>query len=332
MAKVVRFDRYGGPEVLRVEDVEVPPPRKDEVQIRVRAAGLNRAEALLRAGTYIEEARFPSGLGLEAAGVVVCVGTDVRGLEPGDAVSIIPPVSMVSWPAHGELINVPSDRVVRNPPTLGAVEAAATWMQYLTAYGALVELASLGRGESIAITAASSSVGLAAIQIANRIGARPVAVTRSSAKKRALLDAGAAEVEADLAASLKQIGGPDGIRVVFDPVGGPALESLVEAMAPRGILIQYGALSPEPTPFPLRAVLGKTLTLRGYLVHEVTADPDRLERAKTYILEGIAEGGLRPIVSRTFPLEEIVEAHRYLERGEQFGKLVVTFPEGDPAE
>ena len=106
MARVVRFHQHGGPEVLRIETVDVAPPARGEVQIRVKALGLNRAEALLRRGTYIETATFPSGLGLEAAGIVEAVGEDVAGFAPGDAVSIVPPLSMVRWPAYAELRDV----------------------------------------------------------------------------------------------------------------------------------------------------------------------------------------------------------------------------------
>jgi NADPH:quinone reductase-like Zn-dependent oxidoreductase len=95
-------------------------------------------------------------------------------------------------------------------------------------------------------------------------------------------------------------------------------------MARGGILIEYGGLSPEPTPFPLFSVLSKSLTLRGYLVHEIVSDPARLEAAKAFILEGLESGALKPIIARTFPLEQIVEAHRFLESNEQFGKIVVT--------
>ena len=331
MAKVVRFYQHGGPEVLRVEERAVALPAADEVQIRVQALGLNRAEALLRAGTYIETAVFPSGLGLEAAGIVAAVGEEVDGFTPGEAVSIIPPVSMVRWPAYAELINVPVGRVVRNPSSLNAEQAAALWMPYLTAYGALIDIAGLGRGEVVLISAASSSVGLAAMQIANMVGAIPVAVTRTSAKRRALLDAGAAHVvaasEEDLAARLAgilQIVHGQGVRVVFDPIGGPLFGPLTDAMSRGGILIEYGGLSREPTPFPLAAVLSKSLTLRGYLVHELIGNPSRLEAAKTFLLEGLACGALRPIIDRTFTLDQIADAHRYLEGNAQFGKIVVT--------
>lgn len=328
MARVVRFHQHGGPEVLRIETVDVPPPAKGEVQIRVKALGLNRAEVLLRRGTYIETATFPSGLGLEAAGLVEAVGEGVAGFAPGDAVSIVPPRSMVRWPAYAELATFPAELVVKHPPELGFEMAATVWMQYLTAYGALVDIAGLGRGDVVAITAASSSVGLAAIQIANRIGAVPVALTRTSVKRSALCDAGAAHViasdEGDIEARLAEIAGANGVRVVFDAVGGPAFEPLTAAMSPGGVLIEYGGLSPAPTPFPLANVLGKSLMLRGYLVHEVIRDPMRLAGAKAFILDGLADGALKPIIARTFRFDEIVEAHRFLESNTQFGKIVVT--------
>lgn len=328
MPRAVRFHNHGGPDVLRIETVDVPPPASGEVQIRVRALGLNRAEALLRSGTYIERATFPSGLGLEAAGIVEAVGDDVTGFVPGDLVSIVPPLSMVRWPAYAELATFPAELVVKHPPELDFETAAAVWMQYLTAYGALVDIARLGRGDVVAITAASSSVGIAAIQIANRVGATAVALTRTSVKLGALRDAGAAHViasdEEDIRARLEAIAGSNGVRVVFDAVGGPAFEPLTATMSPGGILIEYGGLSPEPTPFPLLNVLTKSLLLRGYLVHEIIRDPARLAKAKAFILDGLSDRSLQPVIARTFRFENIAEAHRFLESNDQFGKIVVT--------
>jgi len=328
MVRVVRFHEHGGPEVLRIENINVPGPGRGEVQIRVKALGLNRAEVLLRTGSYIETPTLPSGLGLEAAGIVEAVGEDVDGFAPGDAVSVVPPPSMARWPAYGELVTFPAEFVVKHPPSLGWEAAAAVWVQYLTAYGALIDIAKLRQDDFVVITAASSSVGLAAIQIANLIGATPIAVTRASGKKQALLEFGATHViasaEEDLEARLIGIAGPKGVRVVFDPIGGPIFEPLTAAMSRGGILIEYGGLSPEPTPFPLFTVLSKTLTLRGYLVHEIIGDPARLKAAKAFILEGLESGALKPIIARTFLFEQIAEAHRFLESNEQFGKIVVT--------
>jgi NADPH:quinone reductase-like Zn-dependent oxidoreductase len=169
---------------------------------------------------------------------------------------------------------------------------------------------------------------LAQIQIANMIGATTIALTRTSGKKQALLEFGAAHViasaEQDLEARLKEIAGPEGVRVVFDPIGGPSFEPLTAAMSRGGILIEYGSLSPEPTRFPLFAVLSKSLMLRGYLVHEIVGDPARLEAAKALIPGGLMSGSLQPAIAKIFPFDQIVEAHRFLESNEQFGKIVVT--------
>ena len=186
----------------------------------------------------------------------------------------------------------------------------------------------LGKGDTVLIPAASSSVGLAAIQIANRVGAVPVALTRGGSKRQALLDAGATRViateEQDLVKETLGVTGSKGARVVFDPVGGPTVNKLVQATARSGIVFLYGALSTEPTPLPLFDLLGKWATIRGYVMLEITSDPARLERAKQFINAGLVDGGLKPLIARTFPLDQIVEAHRYLESNQQIGKVVVT--------
>jgi len=328
MAKVVRFHEIGGPEVLRIEEIEVPPPGNGEVQIRIHALGLNRAESMFRRGQYLEEPKLPARLGYEAAGTVAAVGPDVKGFQVGDAVSTIPSFSLNTYGLYGELANAPAHAVTHHPRSLSWVEAAAVWMQYLTAYGALVDIAGLKNGDAVVIPAASSSVGLAAIQIANKVGALPIALTRGSSKRQALSNAGAAHViatdEEDLVKEILRLTDGKGSRVVFDPVGGPTLAKLAQATAQLGILFLYGALSTEPTPLPLFDVLGKWLTIRGYVLMEITGDPKRLDRAKRFINDGLADGSFKPLIAKTFPLQEIVEAHRYLESNQQIGKIVVT--------
>ena len=246
----------------------------------------------------------------------------------GDAVSTVPAFSQNQYGVYGELVNVPAFAVARHPPSLSWLEAAAIWMQYMTAYGALVDIADIKTGEFVLIPAASSSVGLATIQISNLIGAIPVALTRYGNKREALLKAGARHVvtteEQDLVAEVHRITGAKGARVVFDPVGGPTISKLAEATAQGGIIFQYGALSTEPTPLPLFTVIGKQLTVRGYTLFEITTNPERLARAKQFIVKGLTDGKLKPIVARIFPLEQIIEAHRYMESNQQIGKIVVT--------
>ncbi|MGQ0633106.1 MAG: zinc-dependent alcohol dehydrogenase family protein [Planctomycetaceae bacterium] len=328
MPRVVRFHRIGGPEVLQIDTLEVPAPGPGEVRIAVKALGLNRAEAMFRSGKYLEQPSLPSRLGYEAAGIVDSVGADVTALKAGDAASTVPAFSQNRYGVYGDVALVPAAAVAKHPPALSWVEAAAIWMQYLTAYGALVDIAKLTAGDTVLIPAASSSVGIASLQIARLVGATPIALTRKNDKRDALVKLGAAHVIAteteDLVAEVKRLTGGKGARVVFDPVGGPTVARLAAAMAPRGILFQYGALSPEPTPLPLMELLGKGLTIRGYTLFEITSDPARRERAKKFVFDGLAAGQLKPVIAKTFPLAEIVEAHRYLESNQQVGKIVVT--------
>lgn len=143
-----------------------------------------------------------------------------------------------------------------------------------------------------------------------------------------LIDAGAHHVvateEEDLVARVMEITDGQGARVVLDPVGGPLLELLAASMARGGILLQYGALSDKPTPFPLFSVLGKSLTLKGYIYSEIVSDDAALDRAKAFIVAGLESGALKPRIARTFPLDAIQDAHRFLESNEQIGKVVVT--------
>ena len=328
MVKVVRFHEAGGPEVLRIEDLPRREPGPREVSVRVEAIGLNRAEALFRSGQYLEAATYPARIGYEAAGVVDAVGEGVEAFRPGDVVGVVPAFSMNAYGTYGEQAIVPARAVVKTPPGVSSIQAAALWMQYLTAYGALIDIGGLTSGDFVVIPAASSSVGLAAIQIARQAGATAIATTRTAAKKQALFDAGAPHViateEEDLVAEVMRLTGGRGARLVFDPVAGPYVETLAGATAKGGTIFVYGLLSLQPTPFPLFKALANGLTLRGYTLFEVTGDPARLSRGVAFVERGLADGILAPIIARIFPLDQIVEAHRYLESNEQIGKIVVT--------
>lgn len=331
MAKVVRFHETGGPEVLRVEDLEVGDPGPGEIRLRVQAIGLNRAEALFRAGQYLEAPTLPARLGYEAAGVVEAVGAGVSGIDYGERVSVIPSFSLNDYAMYADHAIVPARAVAPTPARLSSIEAAALWMQTMTAYGALIDIAGLGEGDFVIIPAASSSVGLAAIQIARMVGATAIATTRGGHKADALRAAGAHHVIAtdhqDLVGAVKDITGGRGARVIFDPVAGPYVETLAEAAAPGGIIFIYGLLSMKPTPFPTMAALGRGLTLRGYTLFEIVGNPERFARGKAFVTGGVDQGLLKPLIAKTFPLESIVDAHRYMEQGEQIGKIVVTVEE-----
>lgn len=214
------------------------------------------------------------------------------------------------------------------PDKLPATEGASIWMQYLSAYGALIDIGQLKKSDTVVISAASSTVGLAAIQIANAVGALSIATTRSAGKRKFLLEAGADEVivtdEEDLVARVMACTAGKGAEVIFDPVGGPLLEALADAAAPGATIFEYGALSPAPTIFPLFTALKKGLVIRGYTLFEIVNDADRLARGKRFIYAGLESGALYPFIDRTFPLDAIADAHRYMESNQQKGKIVVT--------
>ena len=330
MPTIVRFHQLGGPENLKLEQLPTQAPGKGEVRLKVKAAGLNRAESLFYRGQYLEQAQLPSRLGYEAAGVVGAVGEGVDDKWIGKPVATIPSFSMSLYGTLGEEAVVPVEALGEYPANLTATQAAAIWMQYLTAYGALVHLGGLKAGDFVSIPAASSSVGLAAIQIVRDAGATAIAVTRTEAKRAELLSLGASHViasaEEDYVARVQEITEGKGARLTFDPVAGPFVEKLAAAAAPGGTLFIYGALSLAPTPFPLFTALGKGLIVRGYTLFEIRRDPKVLEVAKRYIFDRLADGRFMPKIARTFPFAQTVEAYRYLESNQQVGKVVITVP------
>jgi NADPH:quinone reductase-like Zn-dependent oxidoreductase len=328
MSRTIKFAKAGGPEVLEFVDAEVPAPGPGEVRISVKAIGVNRAEAMWRVDEYIEPVKFPAGLGYEAAGIVDAVGQDVTGFAPGDKVNLIPSFSMNQYHTYGEVIIAPAHAVVKHPESLSYAEAASVWMMFVTAYGALIEDAKVGKGDFVIIPAASSSVGLAAIQIANYAGATSIATTRATDKKQQLLDAGAAHVivtdETDLVEEITRITGGQGARVVFDPVGGPNFPKLISALSFQGIAYIYGALSPSVTPLPALDMIAKMITVKGHNIWLTSGDETRRKAAVEYVLKGLESGALKPVIDRTFTFDKMVEVHRYLETNGQFGKIVVT--------
>ena len=328
MSRTIKFWKAGGPEVLEFIETQVPVPDPREVRIKVKAIGINRAESMWRNDKYIEPVKFPAGLGYEAAGIVDAVGNDVTDLAVGDAVSTIPAFSLNQYFTYGEVILVPGYAVVKHPTSLSFVEAASVWMMFITAYGALIQDAKVAKGDFVLIPAATSSVGLAAIQIANYAGATPIALTRTSGKKKRLHEVGAVHViatqEQDMVAEVMRITNGNGARVAFDPVGGPDFPKLISALANQGIVYIYGALSEGDTPIPVLEMILKMPVVKGYSIRLVAGDEARRKVAVEYVTKGLASGALKPVIDRTFTFDEMADVHRYLEQNGQFGKIVVT--------
>jgi NADPH:quinone reductase-like Zn-dependent oxidoreductase len=328
MPKVVRFNQIGGPEVLQFDEIEVEAPKAGEVQIRVEALGINRAEVMYRTGQYVIDPQFPAKLGYEASGEIAAVGPGVTEFAVGDLASVIPAFSFAHYGMYGELVTAPVHAVVKNPEGVTHQEAAATWMAFVTAYGALINYGKLSDTDTVVIGAATSSVGLAAIQIAKMVGANTIALTRSKEKEATLRELGADHVllgdDPELTGYITGVSGGKGARVVFDPVGGPNARNIIRAMSHGGVYYQYGALDSRDIPVPVMEILTKHLVIQGYELFEITQDETRLAQAKAFISGGLSSKALRPVIDRVFRFDEIAEAHRYMEAGNQVGKIVVT--------
>ena len=329
MAKVIRIHQLGGPEVLQIDDMEVGDPGPGEVRIKVEAVGLNRAEAMYRAGRYPVKTQVPSLIGYEGVGTIEAVGPGVADYKEGDRVCVLPMIQQGQYGIWAEQAIVPARILLPAPPGLSNAEAASIWMQYMTGF-AIIEVAHVGLGDGVIVRAASSSVGIAAIQLANWAGAVSIAATRTSAKEAALRAQGAAHVvatdEEDLVERVTDITNGQGAYVAFDPVGGPYVETLATALRPRGILFIYGGLSEQPTPYPHWQCAFKGLSMRGWVASEIWNHPHRFNRARETILAGLEGGQLKPVIAKEFNgLESLREANEFLESNQQIGKVVVTF-------
>jgi NADPH:quinone reductase len=336
--RVIRFHKTGGPEVLKVEELLLPEPKGNEVSIRVNAIALSRTDILWREGSYFEEPVLPARIGYDAAGVVESIGPEVETLKVGDHVSTFPAVSLLNYTAHSEVAIYPEHALLVYPRNLNWVEAAAVNSGLFAAYFAFVELAGLRPEQYVVITAATSSMGIAAIQVAKALGAKTVAVTRSEAKREYLRAAGADHVVIagtdDVQETVLEIAS-DGADVVYDGVGGPGLEELVWATKRLGHVIVYGHLGATEgtTPLPLGACFVRGLNLHAsYKIFDFTghsrlgipANRAAIERAKRFVFDGLASGPFKPKIDRVFfGLDEYAAAHDYMRTTAQIGKIIV---------
>jgi NADPH:quinone reductase-like Zn-dependent oxidoreductase len=324
MARVVVFDEFGGPEVMHVVEEPAARPAAGEVRVRIEAFAVNPLDQMMRSGTSPAPVPLPHArLGIEGTGVIDALGPEVTGLEIGDPVILtaIPDASVRG--SYAEYTTVPASRVIARPAGLTVTEAAAIWVAHSTAYGALVAKAGMRPGDQVLITAASGAGGRAAMQIANQIGAVPIAVTRHAAKKDALLAAGAAAVIAtdhdDVVEAVRHRTGGTGADIVLDLVMGPGQQDLLKAGRPGGSLVAAGFLDPRPTPFPA----GTPLTIFSYRGFDYILDNVVVKRMAAFLNAGVRLGALRPAVGKVFALDDVVEAHLHLEKGLHAGKKIV---------
>ena len=237
---------------------------------------------------------------------------------------------------YGEWAIVPAHAVIKYPTHLAPEEAATIGVQYMIGYFALFEHGKLKADDYILITAASSSTGVAAINLAKSVGAIVIATTRTSAKKQQLIELGADYVvvtgEEDLVQTVLDITKGAKVEVIYDPIAGKTIETYAEMIVPTGVIVIYGVLDTTPTTFPIFPLLIKGVQIYPYKVFDFTGlpivnlkvQPEADERAKTFIVEKLRDGSLKTVIAKQFSLEQVADAHRFMESNQQVGKIVVT--------
>ncbi|HJU21389.1 MAG TPA: quinone oxidoreductase [Casimicrobiaceae bacterium] len=311
MAQAIRFHQTGGPEVLRLETVDVAPPGPGEVRVRNTAIGVNFIETYQRSGLY--QLPLPSGIGSEAAGVVEAVGPGVEGLAKGDRVaSCLGPVG-----AYSTERNVPADRLVKLPEGIDDRTAAALMLKGLTVEYLFNETYPLKRGDTILFHAAAGGVGLIACQWARALGVTMIGTVGSDDKARLAREHGCAHTivytREDFVRRVKEITGGKGVPVVYDAVGKDTFPASLDCLAPRGMFVSFGNAS-GPVP-PLNLMLlsqkGSLYVTRPTLVTYASTHASLTAMAdKMFAL--VKEGKVKADVRQTFPLAEAAEAHRSL--------------------
>ena len=327
-ARTVQISRFGGPEVLEFSTCELAEPGPGEVLVNVEWIGINRAEVLWREGSYVMQPDPPVPIGMECSGRVEEIGAGVRGFSQGDQVGVVPTrFDPAKCGAYAEAVMVPATALLPTPSSLEGPEAAAVWMAYLTAWGGLLHVGGLAEDWHVVIPAASSSVGIAAIQLCQLEGAIPIAVTTQERKAEQLKELGAEYVivssRDDVADKVRAITDEQGAELFFDSVGGPLLAQELACAAPGAQIVVFGRFDRGAATLDAGAMIGKSLRLEGYHLMRTTMDPQVYDVAVGQIVDGIEEGALSPVVDRVFPFEEIQDAHRYAESREQVGKIVV---------
>lgn len=322
--RAVVLTTHGGPEVLRIDEVDDPVPGPDEVLVRVAATAVNRADVLQRMGAYPDpRRRQPEIPGLEFAGTVAAVGTRVSMWQPGDAV-----MGIEAGGGYAELICTHERQLLAVPAGMTLHDAAAIPEVFLTAWDALVVQGGLTSGRWALVHAGASGVGTASIQLARSIGAR-IAVTCSPGKAETCRRLGADLVLARsphdwLTESMEAV--PGGFDVVLDVIGGDEANRNLTAVAPRGTVVQVGLMGGSKVPVDLGLLMGRRsrwigTTLRARPIEEKVA---LTRRFAAEVLPLFERGVLSPVIDSTFTLEQIADAHRHMEANANAGKIVVT--------
>jgi NADPH2:quinone reductase len=324
--KALRITRPGGPEVLEVADVAAPEPKCDELLVRVRAAGVNRADTMQRRGHYPPPPGFPEDIpGMEFAGEVAAVGPDVRHHRVGQRV-----FGLTGGGAQAEFLTIPDVLALPVPDNISDVEAGAIPEAYITAHDALLTQGSLAPGETVLVHAVGSGVGLAAMQIARVIGAKVLGTSRSARKLQRAVELGL-DVPIDVSTQLfddvvMRVTHGRGVDVIIDFIGADYFERNLNALATKGRLVFVSTLSGSDVKLSIRVVMQKRLRLAGATLRSRTVE-EKVAATRAFagaVLPLIANGAIAVPIDRVLPIERAAEAHRIMEANENFGKLVLT--------
>ena len=325
--RAVRITESGAPEVLRPEEVPDPEPGPDEVLVDIEAAAINRADLYQRRGHYPVPPGWPESIpGLEMAGVAAEVGGRVQGIEPGDRV-----MALLGGGGYAERVAVHGDLLLPVPENLTMVEAAGVPEVFYTAYDALFRQVGLEMGERVLIHAAGGGVGTAALQLARAGGAGRIFGTASEEKLEGLrelglpLDVGIDYRSRDFADVVREETGGDGVQVILDVVGGDYWSQNMESLAWQGRMVLVGLLGGRSAEADLGRVLRNRITVVGTVLRARSLG-EKLELTREFrqrVLPLLRDGRLRPVIDRTFPLEEAAGAHRHMEENRNLGKIVL---------
>lgn len=319
--RAIRVHEFGGPEVLRVEDLPDPQPGPGQVLIRLEAIGVNFIDIYFRTGTY--PVRLPFVPGEEGAGTALAVGPGVTACRPGDRVGFT-----LGRGAYAEQAAVAEARVVKLPDGIDAQTAAAAMLQGITAHYLTHATYPLRAGDWALVHAAAGGVGLLLVQMAKRLGATVIATVGSQAKTALAREAGADHVivytEQDFEEDTKRLTGGRGVDVVYDAVGKTTFEKSLNVLRPRGYLVLFGQASgPAPAIDPQILNPKGSLFLTRPSVGHYTATPQELRERATAVFQMIQDGTLRLRIDRRIPLAEAAAAHRALESRQTAGKLLL---------
>jgi NADPH:quinone reductase len=317
--KAVRIHEYGGPEVLRLDEVPEPVAGPGEVLLRVRAAGVNFADTQRRSGLAGRQVPLPAILGSEAAGVIIAVGNGVNPMLRG-----LRAVGLASE-AQAEVVRMTASEVVLLPDEVDFEVAAALPVQGLTAYHLLHTVDWVTPGMTLLVHAIAGGVGLMLLQLAKAAGARVLGTTSTEEKAEVARRLGADAVlvaPRDLVAEVFSLTGGQGVNLVFDSVGRATAEASLRALAPFGHLVFFGTASGPPPPVDVEALYARSLKVSAYwLGSPHPADSHRA--ALQELVSDVAAGTLSCTLGLRLPLEEVAEAHRALEARRTVGKVVL---------